>query len=99
MSKETPQETPVIHSLDPTPEVEAEVQVKESFWSKTKRTARKHKTPALAVVGLLGLVGVAAVAGRKSAPTGDLILQLENPESDSNDEDILAETTDDTTVA
>lgn len=49
---------------------------KQSFVAKTKQFVKNHKKPAIAVGALVGLVGIAAVAGRKTA---DLTVEFQQP--------------------
>lgn len=69
--------------IDPTPEVVEGVVVeeKQSFVHKTKAFVKNHKKPAIAVGALVGLVGVSAFVGRKTAPPIDTLDFDPTPES------------------
>lgn len=53
----------------PTESTESTVEEKLSFVKKSKRFVKNHKKATIAVVALGGLVGVAALTGRKTAPS------------------------------
>jgi len=94
--KSNPTDTPdVIHvATDVSEPTEAPVE-KQSIAKRGVAFVKTHKKPALAVAALLGLVGVAAVAGRKTAslPEFDATLEL-NPAPETDEEPVLdAETT------
>lgn len=87
-----PTDIPVITSV-PTDEDETSTVVKQSFVAKTKNFVKTHKKPTLAVIGLVALVGVSALAGRKTASDADIyVLELESPEDDA----VIVEETDST---
>lgn len=73
---------PVIATAAPAEAPETEQKV--GFVTRSKRFLKDHKRPAIAVGALVGLVGIAAVAGRKTAPTPDFetTLELESPQQD-----------------
>lgn len=56
---------PAVHSVPETEETASET--KQSFAQKTKTFVKSHKKPTIAVVALVGLVGVSALTGRKTA--------------------------------
>lgn len=60
-------DTHVITAVPETNET-TELVEKQSFVAKTKAFVKNHKKPAIAVGALVGLVGVSAMAGRKTAP-------------------------------
>lgn len=59
---------PITVAAEPAPEQEKVVEQKQSFYAKTKHFVKAHKTPAIALGSLVALVGIAAVAGRKTEP-------------------------------
>ena len=62
---------------EPTPEQQPEEKL--SFVAKSKQFVKNHKRPAIAVGALVGLVGVAALAGRRQEPLPALVLEIEPP--------------------
>lgn len=53
---------------------------KLSFVQKSRTFLKNHKKPAIAVGALVGLVGVAALTGRKTAPSNELYVLTFEPE-------------------
>lgn len=99
MSTQTsPNDKPIIVVADPS-QTQPEPVVKQSVWSKTKQFVKSHKKPTIAVGALLGLVGLAAVAGRKTAPTPDFSQPLELESSDPDNEETVEEVYYETPVA
>lgn len=77
------------------PATEALPVQKAGFLTRTKLFVKDHKRPAIAVGLLVGLVGGAALLGRKTAPTAELHFhELEAPDEESEVEETV-----DTTVA
>jgi len=76
-----------------TPEA-PETEQKVGFVTRSKRFLKDHKRPAIAVGALVGLVGIAALAGRKTAPTPDFetTLELEAPSEDDQQVNVSVET-------
>lgn len=66
-----PTETTPVQPLDlkVEPATQESPEEKQSFVHKTKHFVKTHKKRAIAGAALVGLVGVAAVTGRKTAPT------------------------------
>lgn len=78
MSNDT---TPIVTALSPE-EIAAE-ETKSTFVQKGKTFVKNHKKPLIAVGALVGLVGVSAFTGRKSASvtiTAQSPLELESVE-------------------
>lgn len=74
MSQKTPIDTtPVITTVpENEPETSEEiVEEKQSRITKTKNFLKTHKQTAIAGAAMVGLVGVSAVLGRKTAPSYD----------------------------
>lgn len=65
-----------VTAIEPKPETTDEAVTKRSFLQKGKNFVQNHKKPTIAVAALVSLVGVAALAGRKSADY-DLNVELE----------------------
>jgi hypothetical protein len=59
-----------VSQLAPTAD-STEVVEKQSFVAKTKAFVKNHKKSTIAVGALVGLVGVSALVGRKTAPSTD----------------------------
>lgn len=66
---------PTVTAVPETSETEA-TEPKLTFIQKSKTFVKNHKRPAIAVGALVGLVGVAALTGRKSA---DVTVGLQSP--------------------
>lgn len=93
MSKSTDNTTPIVVAA-PTPENEtSEVVVKQSLVKRGVNFVKTHKKSTIAVAGLMGLVGVSALAGRATAPTNDTASPLELESADREDEVVETETT------
>jgi hypothetical protein len=96
MSNETQKPNPILTSADSAP-IEGEVvEPKPGVLARTKRFLKDHKRPAIAVGALVGLVGLAAVAGRNTTVKHDFNATLELEKAPSEEE---VEETTDTTVA
>lgn len=92
-----PTDIPVITSVPETQEETPESVEKLTFVTKTKTFVKNHKRPAIAVGALVGLVGLAALAGKKEPLPGfEATLELEPPHA-SIDVDIVEQ--DDTATA
>jgi hypothetical protein len=94
----TPTDNPVITLADSSEETEKSVE-KVPFIQKAKTFVKNHKKSTIAVGALAGLVGLAAVTGRKSDPLPgfEATLALEPPHA-SFDVDVV-EAEDDTVTA
>lgn len=84
-------DNPVIEIAPEAEIVDAEIVEKQSFVAKTKHFVKTHKSPAIAVGALVGLVAVAAVTGRKTAPDAPIILELES-NGDVHDVEVIEHT-------
>lgn len=73
------------------PNEQPEPTEKQSFYAKTKQFVKDHKRPTIMVASLVGLVGVAAVAGRKTA---DLAVEFQPPLEIVPADDTESESTD-----
>lgn len=67
---------------------------KLTFVTKTKQFVKNHKKPAIAVGALVGLVGLAAVTGRRQEPLPGVqaTLELEPPHMSFDTEVVESET-------
>lgn len=75
-----PTHNPTVTVVGGSTEEPKEVVEKQNFVTKTKTFVKNHKRPAIAVGALVGLVGVAALAGRKEPlPAFEANLELEPP--------------------
>jgi hypothetical protein len=98
MSQTPPQKpTPITAAAESAPVPGEVVEQKQSFVAKTKHFVRTHKRPALAAAALVSLVGIAAVAGRKTAPLPDFDQHCELESSTETEESSEPES--ETTVA
>lgn len=89
MSQNTP-DTHVITSVPETETEKTETVEKQSFVAKTKNFVKNNKRPAIAVGALVALVGVSALAGRKTAPSYDFEpIALDFPEDDVIDVEVI----------
>lgn len=95
MSNETKNPgNPVIAEAPPVVEGTV-VESKPKFLARTKQFVKDHKRPAIAVGALVGLVGLAAVAGRNTTVKHDFnaTLELESPSRDEDRDEETADTT------
>lgn len=79
----------------PEPEETGAEETKSTFVQKTKMFVKNHKRPAIAVGALVGLVGVAALTGRKSAT---VTVGVQSPLALEDAEIVDAEIVEDDTV-
>lgn len=98
--KTTEKKTPLITTVGESQQVQQESESKQNFWQRRIVTpVKNHPKIATAVTAGVALIGLAAVAGRKTAPTPDFYVPLELEPAPVTEEELLSESTEDTTVA